>query len=230
MFCDAYHNSLTEVAAAGRELTPALEQHLAFCRDCRAAFAEQQSFFAAIDAGIRSLANPEIPLTVIPRVHIALHNELVGQARSPKWIFAGTALAAVLVVAFVLTLSHRDSPPSENNARMRILAPPSIHLLESHAPNPFPFRPAARANEGEVVQPVSAHTEVSLRAEVLVPDEERAAFARFLTHEQSAPTTISAAIALIPEAPKVLTPLQLVEIASLKVPSLDGGEASRDEH
>jgi hypothetical protein len=228
MFCNAYRESLVE-AAAERELTPTLQQHLSVCESCRAAFAEQQSLFAAIDAGLRPVANPEVPATLIPRVHVALNEEPDAQTYSQKWIFAGAALAAVLLVALVLKLNHGTSPPPKENIAVQVPAPPAFQQHESLPLNLSATRAAPRPQKrAETVRLVSRKPESLFTSEVLVPDEERAAFARFLTRDQSAPATVSAVISAIPEAPKVLVPLQPVEIASLKVPSLNGEEASGD--
>jgi hypothetical protein len=232
MFCDAHHKSLTETVAAGRELTPSLQRHLSACEPCRNALVEEQSLFAAIDAGLRCVANPEVPATLIPRVHVALNDQPASQSHSQKWIFAGATLAAVLVVTLVLKLNHGNSASPKENVAVQIPASPTLRPNESRFPNLLAAHSVARVRSRTApVQLVSVKSESPFSAEVLVPDEERAAFAKFLTGGQSAPvaTTISAAISRIPEAPKVLTPLQPVEIASLRIPSLSREDASRDE-
>lgn len=227
MLCDAYNKSLTEAAAAGRELTPALRRHLSACESCRAAFAEEQSLFAAIDASLRSVANPEVPATLIPRVHVALNNEPSARTHSQKWIFTGATLAAVLLVALALKLNHGNSP-SVRDISMQIPVAPTFR---SRPPNPSVAGAAPQVrSRTEPIQSVSAKPVSPLTVEVLVPDEERAAFEKFLKRNQSAPMTVSAAISALPEAPKALVPLQPVEIASLKVPLLNGEETSQDEY
>lgn len=231
MFCDAYNKSLTEAVAAGRELTPALQQHLSVCESCSNAFAEEQSLFAAIDVSLRATANAEVPATLIPRVHVALNSESAAQSHSHKWIFASAAFAAMIVAAIVISFAHRDLPSPRENVANQTSTLPSIRLPQSQKPNPFPDSTPRQTGKAKVTRSVSVQIETFPAPEVLVPDEERAAFARFLERGQSEQTlaTASAAIPLVPEAPKILLPLQPVEIASLKISSLNGDEASRDD-
>jgi hypothetical protein len=64
---------------------------------------------------------------------------------------------------------------------------------------------------------------------VLVPAEEREAFARFLTGEQTVSSKSPTAVLMVPEAPRDLAPLPSVEIASLKVLPLKGEEGNPRE-
>ena len=100
MFCNAYNKSLTEAAAVGKELAPALQKHLSECEFCRNAFAEEKSLFAAIDSVLHTAANTEVPATLIPRVHVALNNEPVPQSRGFNflWGFGGAAVTAAIVL------------------------------------------------------------------------------------------------------------------------------------
>jgi hypothetical protein len=230
MFCDAYNKPLTEAVAAGRELTPALQKHLSECESCRSAFAEEQSLFATIDVSLRAAANAEVPATLIPRVHVALNNESA-QSHSHAWIFASAAATAILVAAIVISFAHRDLPSPRENVANQTSTLPSIRLPQSQQPNAIPDSTPRQTGKAKVVRSVSVQIETLPVQEVLVPDEERAAFARFLESGQSEQTlaTASATIPLVPEAPKVLLPLQPVEVASLKISSLNGDEASRDD-
>src|ERR1051325_302379 len=185
MFCEAYNQPLTDGAASGEQLSPALQQHLALCDACRAAFAAEQSLFAAIGSGLHAAANSEVPATLIPRVHVALNNEPVPQPYFQKWVFAFATLACVLVVAITLQLRHRDAPVAVKTATAKT-SPRTSPLLTNALPSipPATREIPRRSNRAEIVQPSPANTNASITAEVLVPDEERVAFAKFLTSER----------------------------------------------
>jgi hypothetical protein len=228
MFCEAYNQPLTDAAAAGEQLSPALQQHLASCDACRSAFADEQNLFAAIDSGLRAAANSEVPPTLIPRVRVALNNEPVPQPNFQKWLFAGAVLTCSAVMAIAIQFTHREVPVPGKTLKVQTSIATSPQLT-----NALPAIPPARretprqSNRAETAQPTAANTDASISAEVLVPDEERVAFAKFLTGEQSLPA--KSAVSLVPEGPKELVPLPAVEIASLKVLPLNGEEDGQGE-
>src|SRR5215470_3183095 len=116
MFCEAYNQSLKDAVASGEALTLALQQHLASCESCRAAFAGEQSLFAAIDSGLRAAANSEVPTTLTPRVHVAINNKPTPQPRRfplPVWGFAGAVVTAATVLALLYVPSRRPPIPVE---------------------------------------------------------------------------------------------------------------------
>ena len=73
MPCQHYKDALIEVAASGSAPQGELRVHLDECASCRAAFAEEQSFFAAIDSGVRAAANIDVPPSLLPRAFDAQH-------------------------------------------------------------------------------------------------------------------------------------------------------------
>ncbi len=229
MFCLTYNKSLTD-AAAGGEVSPAQREHLASCEPCRAAFASEQSLFVTIESGLRAAVNSEVPATLIPRVRVAINNEPTQQPSFKKWIFAGAVVTCTLVATITFQLKHREAPvpfktavtqaPVRPSPQLGILRPP-VYAAAPESPR--------RVNKSETVRPSPTDAAASIAAEVLVPDEERAAFARFLAHEKGRAAESSAAVLLVPEAPKELVAIPPVEIASLKLIALDGSEASRDE-
>jgi hypothetical protein len=99
MSCTHYKNTLIEAAASGAELQGDLRAHLAECSDCRAAFEQERSLFASIDAGLHVTANAEMPASLLPRVRVRLD-----EVAAPRRIWASNwvafASAAVIIVAF----------------------------------------------------------------------------------------------------------------------------------
>jgi anti-sigma factor RsiW len=98
MPCKTYKNALIETAASGAEPQGDLRAHLAGCADCRAAFEQERSLFASIDAGLHVTANAEVPASLLPRLRARL-----GEESAPRRIWASNwlvlASAAVMVVA-----------------------------------------------------------------------------------------------------------------------------------
>lgn len=230
MFCEAYKKPLSDAAASGETLSHSMQQHLASCGSCHAAFAEEQSLVAAIDSGLRAVTNSEVPATLIPRVRVAMNNEPAKQPGFQKWILVGTVVCCALVVAITLQLRHRDPP-----VPVRIVTAQTPTVPSPRRENLQPFVPSAahenprRASEAKTAQPGPGDRATSIAAEVLVPDEERDAFAKFLTRERTQPAKSTAAVLLAPEAPKNLNPLPPVEIASLRVLPLNGEEGTHGD-
>jgi|SRR2546430_765326 len=230
MFCSTYNKSLKHAAASG-EVSSAQREHLASCEPCRAAFASEQSLFATIESGLRAAANSEVPATLIPRVRVAINNEPVERPSFQKWIFAGAIATCTLVATITFQLKHREAPVPLKTAVTQAPARPApqLGILRPSVSAAAPESPR-RANKSETVRPRPTNATALITAEVLVPDEERAAFAKFLAHGKGRAPESSAAVLLVPEAPKELVAIPPVEIASLKVIPLEGGESTgRDE-
>jgi hypothetical protein len=103
MPCEHYQDALVEAAATGAEPQGELRAHLTACAACRAAFAEEQSLFSSIDAGLHATANAELPPSLLPRVRARLLDETPSRKR---WIPAWAAVAAS-VALFIGFLSLR---------------------------------------------------------------------------------------------------------------------------
>ena len=230
MFCEAYNKPLSDAAASGEALSLSLQQHLASCDFCHAAFAEEQSLFAAIDSGLHASANSEVPATLIPRVHVALNNEPLPQLGFQKWIFAGAIVSCALVVAITLQLRHRDAPVPVRTITAQTATAPSPRRENLH-----PFVPSAahenprRTREAKPAQPSPGDRATSSAAEVLVPDEERAAFAQFMAHTSRAAMNVPARATPVPNAPQESVQILPVEIASLDLKPLEQKEGRQGQ-
>src|SRR5256885_905355 len=127
-------------------------------------------------------------------------------------------------------LKHREAPiPFKTPLTQTPGRPaPRLRTLRPHVSAAAPESPR-RVNKSETVRPGPTDTAASITAEVLVPDEERAAFAKFLAGEQIVSSKSSGVVLRVPEAPRDLAPLPPVEIARLEVLPLNGEEGSRGE-
>jgi hypothetical protein len=99
MPCKHFKDALIEAAANGVEPQGDLRAHLAGCDDCCAAFGQERSLFASIDAGLQVAANAEVPVSLLPRVRARLDEEAAPRRSwATNWLVL--ASAAVMVAAF----------------------------------------------------------------------------------------------------------------------------------
>ncbi len=133
MPCKHHKDALMEAAASGAEPQGELRAHLDFCVDCRAAFEQEQSLFASIDAGLHVAANVEVPVSLLPRVRARLDESAAPQRR---WFTPWFALAsaAVLVVAFFAARAawrenvvHQPVETARNASVPMRVTPPQNH-------------------------------------------------------------------------------------------------------
>lgn len=122
MPCKHYKDALTEAAATGAEPQGDLRVHLAGCADCRAAFEQERSLFASIDAGLHLTANAEVPASLLPRVRARLD-----EVSAPRSIWAANwlvwASAAIIVVAFFTARAVWRTPVSHPPVESAVNSP-----------------------------------------------------------------------------------------------------------
>jgi len=229
MFCEAYDQSLRDAAASGEALSATLQQHIVSCDACRAAFAEEQTLFAAIDSVLHA-ANSEVPSTLIPRVRVAINNEPAPQGRSYSfiaWSSASLLLTAAIVLAVLyLPSSHRPTLVVPSRPFPIVAAKNS----QDRALNPAPPSGVSAVQQKKPVILVTNRGLKPVTPEVLVPPDEGAALARyeeFLRRKQ--------AVVLIASAKSIdlrpgIEPLQIAEIefVDLKIPALSKWESEDD--
>jgi hypothetical protein len=132
MPCEHYKDALIEAAASGSQPQGDLRAHLDACAPCRAAFEQEQSLFASIDAGLRATANAEMPASLLPRVCAKLNSP----SRSRRsWVPAWAVLAvtAALVLAVVSLRGRRHDASGQN--------PQSSTLAHAVLPAEIPAAP-----------------------------------------------------------------------------------------
>jgi len=227
MFCETYIKPLTDAAASG-ELSAAQREHLASCEPCRIAFAEEQSLFGAIDSGLRTAANSEIPATLIPRIRVAFNDEPAPLRRSFSFLVWGFA-SVVVTAGVVLGLIHLSSKPA-------LVEPsrPAPVAVAQNSPERTPLNPARTGGVSALQHKRSAVLIESRDSrpespEVLVPDEERSAFARYIAQISPSPANISVRAVLAPRGPQESVQISPVEIASLEPRLLDQKEGRQDQ-
>ena len=223
MPCENYREALTEAAATDSAPSRDLRLHLDACASCRASFTEELQLFAAIDTGVRAAVNADVPPTFLPRVRANLENASASQSRwTPFLIFAAASAAIVLTVSMATRPRHEIK---ETQARQNFSAQPGEEPVTSArsgasgtpaiAASSHSYRAAPRRNSAQV------NSVSSTQPEVLVPSEEREAFARFISSRQERTEVVIAIVVPAREDKDKLLSVKPLEIAELEVTPLE---------
>jgi anti-sigma factor RsiW len=232
MPCEHYKDALIEAAASGSTPQGDLRAHLAGCTSCRSAFLEVQSLFAAIDSGIHAIANAEVPASVLPRLRVAPN-----QAARPglRWVrplvfaSAGVALASVML----LFVRSRDAAPGD----IAKLSPGSVAPLAASATTTNPEKSARESTRVAAVRVGHSHTAqdstrlhpaASSNSEVLVPPDEREAFARLVAVLNEHGDVASGLLAKVPQKDAPVTG-EPPKIPDIEIKPLDGTEGETSD-
>jgi len=221
---------LTEAAATGAALQGELRTHLASCASCRAALEQEQFLFTAIDSGLHTAANAEVPPSLLPLVRAALDE--VAVKHPPRWlqslVFASASVVLALMV-FLVARSHHGAP--ENVVRQGPVFAPTAITPGTNA-NPGQISAAASetasigANHPHAVRDSTLfHPVASSNPQVLVPADEREALARFVATLSQRSDVATAFLAQTPEKKVPLVSPDLLQIADIEIKPLEGGEA-----
>jgi hypothetical protein len=231
MFCKPCLKSLTVAAASGEQLPHALQQHLGTCESCHAAFAEEQRLFAAIEVGLRSAANAEVPVTLIPRVHVALTNELLPLKPNRIWFFAAAPLLAAAVLALIYLPSRGSRGPAQitHNASNRAASTTTTAATPSIVNNERPRGVSKVRHDGRTTLIHRRNADANL-VEVIVEPEEAAALLRYEARLRGWSTPKSRTLlARTIELRPGIEPLEIVEleVGDLTIPALAKAEADK---
>ena len=186
MPCKHYKNALIETAASGAEPQGELRAHLAGCADCRAAFEQERSLFASIDAGLRVVANAEVPPSLLPHVRARIDEQSVPRrVWSMNWLVF--ASAAVIIIGFfaarALLQPNVVQQPIESAGKP--VAPPLVTAPpQNHAPaRVTPMEKGSASQRQEVVArlPLEHGPQAKRRnvPEVLVPHDQELLLAQY---------------------------------------------------
>lgn len=218
MNCERYRERLMDGLASGADsLDGGIAGHLRICVECRKFYEAQVNLFGAIDAGVRTMMNETVPVSLLPGVRARVA-EIGAPQRSWKvaWRFAAVGIAAAMVIGVGL-LRQGSEKTNRVTARVpaltqgvREMAPASVPRAQSQAGAVAPKR---RQLE---VKRVAVPEDGEAKPEVLVLAEERAAFARFVS---DLPKDRDVAVALTRQVAE--TGDKAVEIALLRIDELD---------
>ncbi|HUI73362.1 MAG TPA: hypothetical protein VLX32_00370 [Candidatus Acidoferrum sp.] len=214
MLCENYRQPLRDVAARGDSVSQELRSHLDACEECRAALTREQFLFAEMDAGLRAIANPHVPVSFSPRVCAELARQPVPSRRFPAaWVWVPTIAVASLAVAISLPslindLRSGDSP-------VVVVKPvPSAGAVEKIQPATHP----TRSTSIHVARLKSASSaRVFARAaqpKVLVPPGQEIALAHYIALLQRRPVLAQAIGEDRNQIPLKIVPLEIAELSS----------------
>ena len=182
MPCESYQSALSE-AAAGAPATSALRSHLIVCAACRSALAAEETLFASIDTGLHSVANAEVPSSLIPSVRARMNEP----APRKRWLLPilVPAAAALLLAAFAArSFRHAPANPSKSTLSNTTASVPSV---EPQAPIV-----SLPVQENSLT---ASHPERGQQVAALSPTPRRAAVALAKAETRD-----------VPEVPEVLVP------------------------
>jgi hypothetical protein len=175
---------LIEAAATGAGPQGELRVHLAACGSCRATLEQEQFLFTAIDSGLRTTTNAEVPVSLLPRVRARL-NEAV--APWLRWMQPLIFASASVVLAFLIFLTAWPYHAAPENVANQVPVVAPTPMTPGTSVNPGRIPAAATEVASTSANPPHAvrnstffHPVASSNPEVLVPPEEREAFARFV--------------------------------------------------
>ena len=221
MSCEIFKSALNEAAATNACPAGDLRAHLEACTDCRAEFAAARTTFAAIDSHLSAIANIQPSSAFLPRVRSLLGR---GSTRKLNWTPVGltAAVAAVVVLAVVLFPLHQRNTPQPQPLQ-------SSRARETQSSKPVVPQVGKPRQEAHTVlkhsAPVSRHQargNVRQEPDVIVPEEERVSFARFLSAVQR--REVALALAKIPARDEQkLLQVDPLEVAKLTIAPLEGG-------
>ena len=219
MPCEHYKDALIDAAASGVAPCEELRAHLAECLPCREAFLNGQSLFAAIDSGLHTVANSEVPPSLFFRVRIALEET----SRKPAWFSDALVLATAAGIVLAVFATHtirrtRDGRERANIAVKTIVRPPkpaaSQETMESSdrltkpslSTRPFIGRSFRAPGRGDTV---------GASPQVLVPRDQGALLASYAKQwygQKHAP---------LMAGEEASVPLEPLEVSPIQIPQLD---------
>jgi len=231
MPCEHYKDALIEVGASGATPSGELYAHLDACTSCRDAFVEEQTLFAAIDSGLHTAANTEVPVSLLPRVRARLDEAITTQRH---WIQPLGFASAGVALAFLLLLIVRPHGNVPNNVPKQTPAAPT------------PMAPAAGTHieiSPSSIQVASTtpnllhtprtstvkHSAASSHPEILVPPDEREGLAQLVAMLNQHKDFAAAFLAPRPEKKDALVTVDPLLISDLEIKPLEGTETETSD-
>ena len=220
MLCEYYKDALIDAAASGVAPCEELRAHLAECLPCREALIHEQSLFAAIDAGLHTAANSEVPPSLFFRFRIALEQET---PRKSGWfsdaLVLATAAGMVLAVFATHTIRRtRDGRERANIAVKAIVRPPKPAPSQETMERPDRLARPSPSTRSLIARTLAAPRRgdtVGTLPQVLVPREPGALLASYAKQwygQKHAPLLAGE---------EASAPLEPLEVSPIQIPQLD---------
>jgi len=214
------------VAASSTAPQGELRVHLFNCAACRAAFAQEQSLFSSMDEGLRAAANADVPPSLLPRVRARLAEEAAPRRMwTQPIIFAASAALALAIFLFVRPYHTRPDNQAKQTPQIPVSVTPGANVSRGQNSGP-----ATQGVSPNVNNPKTRGHSTFLRSvassqpEVLVPLDEREAFARFVFTVEQRRDVAAALLAPSPKKQDALATVEPLQITNLDVKPLEGRE------
>ena len=227
MPCKYYKDALIEAAANGAQPQGELRAHFDACASCRSAFEQEQSLFSSIDAGLHVAANAEVPASLLPCVRARLDEAVATQRRWLQPLIFAAASVALLFAIFLFARPHHSR--LDNQAKET----PQFPVSETPATN---SRHQSSGASTQIASTMGNNSQTrghstllrpvaSSRAEVLVPPDEREAFAHFVAALQERGEVAVALVTPSTDEKSEPASLKQLQIDRLEVKPLEGTES-----
>jgi len=175
MLCESYREALNDAALTGAQLPAGLKAHLEACASCRDGFSEEKALFKRIAAEVRTRANAEMPVSLLPRVR----QEIAAAAATQTWHIPILAYAAsgLVVGAIVLSFAMRTRVPP--------VKPEPSAFVTSSVVTSEPNAPQKESGSGQVFVATNTnsrrppHVALNAEPEVIVSGEEQIGLQRY---------------------------------------------------
>jgi hypothetical protein len=227
MSCETFKETLIEVAFNGTEPNANTRAHLDACSSCRSFLEREQLLLALIDAGLRQTANTAVPATFLRNLGARLAQETPpNHIARLRWAQLA-AVAAVLVVLLLPVLRPRTIAQriASDGIRQPSPQPYAAQKLASAQPA---MKSSGLSRIAPHVRKQSTPSVTKGSPEVLIPPEEREAFARFASNVVERRELAAALLTPAPE--KKAEPLDVapLQIARLEIKPLEEERAPAD--
>jgi hypothetical protein len=231
MPCEHYQQDLIEAAAAGDALRNEARKHVEGCATCGAALTEEQTLFAAIDAGLRHNADAELPPSFLARVRAAAETEPVSGRKHEfalSWALVGAAALVVLGISLTQSFRGEKQLPIESTAARAAVVPamPGEASRESETPKKNhkftkrSYRAGMDSSANSRLQ--TASTARTFAPEVLVPAGQRDLLLRYLQGLNAANSVSTITPSLAHQVNVTNREIPPIEISELVIKPLPG--------
>lgn len=232
MPCEHYKDALIDVAASGAEPQGELRSHLAMCASCRTAFAKEQSLFAAVDSELHAVVNAEVPRSLLPRIHARLDEAATLRLQWLQPLVFASAGVVLALGVFLMARPHRAMPHSATKEGPIVVpVPPTNANPEKILPADTQIASVPASHSQAARNSAKLHSAASGNPEVLVPPDEREAFAQLLAVLNERSAVARSFLARVPEkkdkdGSATVDPLKIPDI---EIKPLEGTESETSD-
>jgi hypothetical protein len=231
MNCKQCQEKIVDALAGGEALPVGkVSAHLQACRLCQEFYEAQGKLFGSIELGLQSIANQQVPPSLLPGLQTRLDQQTVTpRLWVPSWSFAVVIAIAILSLSvshmWRQPLSQRNVPEVESvvsgsSSEAGAVAAHPRELVKAALPKPTYTR-----RNRKVLPSVAPETV----PEVIVLSEEREAFARFvavLPKENDVALALTRPAPVAPDLPLEIALLQIQNVEVKPLVSVQGSDSA----